>query len=134
MTTDLWMLVASAVLCLAAPFVALFSLNQTSNGVVWAFGNRDTALDFPAWAARARRAHTNLAENLAPFAILVLVAHAAGLANEQTALGATMFFWARLAHFLVYTAGIPYVRTLTFLVSLAGELVILWELCVSGTP
>ena len=44
-----------------------------------------------------------------------------------------MFFWARLAHFLVYTAGIPYVRTLTFLVSLAGEFVILWELCVSGT-
>ncbi len=107
MTTDLWSLVASALLCLAMPFVALPSLSQISNGVVWAFGNRDTALEFPAWAARVQRAHANMAENLAPFAILVMVAHASGLANEQTALGATIFFWARAAHFLVYTAGIP---------------------------
>ena len=128
MTTDLWMLVASAMLCLTIPFITLLGLSQTSNGVVWAFGNRDSALEFPAWAARARRAHANLAENLAPFAILVLVAHAAGVANETTALGATIFFWARAAHFLVYAAGIPYVRTLTFLVSLAGELVILGQL------
>ena len=37
-TTDLCMLVAAAVLCLAIPFVAVFGLFQASNGVVWAFG------------------------------------------------------------------------------------------------
>ena len=128
MTTDLWMLVASAMLCLAMPFVALPGVLQVSSGVGWAFGNRDSALEFPEWSARVRRAHANLIENLAPFAILVLLAHVTGLANETTALGATIFFWARVAHFLVYTAGIPYVRTLAFGVSLYGELEILRQL------
>ena len=128
MTTDLWMLVASAMLCLVMPFVGVLGVFQVSNGVGWAFGNRDTPLEFPEWAARVRRAHANLIENLAPFAILVLVAHAAGLANETTAQGATIFFFARVAHFLVYSAGIPYVRTLAFGVALLGELRILGQL------
>ena len=92
------------------------------------FGNRDTPLQFPDWAARTRRAHANLIENLAPFAILVLIAHVAGLANEASAQGATIFFWARAAHFLVYSAGIPYVRTLAFGIALVGELQILGQL------
>ena len=128
MTTDLWMLVATAVLSMLAPTIYLSGRIQTPGGVEWAFGNRDRDLDVPAYAARAQRAHGNLTENLAGFAILVLVAHVAGKANHLTALGAEMFFAARVAHLLVYTAGITMVRTAVFFLGTAGEILILSQL------
>ena|SRR5215468_6874939 len=128
MTTDLWMLVWTAALCLALPFVYLPSRFTTPGGLEWGFGNRERPFAFPAWAGRAERAHANLVENLAPFAILVLVAHAAGKANAATAVGATLFFWGRVAHVAVYTAGIIYLRTLVFAVAALGELMILFQL------
>jgi len=128
MTTDLWMLVWSALLCVLMPFSYVLALGSLPNGLAWGFGNRDTTLELPAWAARAKRAHGNMIENLAPFAILVLVAEVAGKANATTALGATIFFWARLVYFGVYAAGIPYLRTAVFFVASFGEILILLQL------
>src|SRR5262249_39184820 len=81
MTTDLAMLVATALLSLLLPVVYLVGRSSVPGGLAWGFGNRDTLLDVPAWTGRAQRAHANLVENLAPFAILVLVAHVTGRAN-----------------------------------------------------
>ena len=67
-------------------------------------------------------------ESLVVFAILVLVANATGRLSETTALGANLFFWGRLAYALVYLAGIPWLRTLIWGVSVAGLLLILAEL------
>ncbi len=128
MATDLTMLVWSAVLCLALPVTYLVGRAQVPGGLAWGFGNRERPLAVPAWAGRAQRAHANLVENLAPFAALVLAAHASGRANAATALGATLFFWGRVAHAAVYIAGIPYLRTAVFFVATAGELVILAQL------
>ena len=128
MTTDLWMLVWTGLLCVLIPNIYVMGLSQVPQGWAWGFGNRDTPLEIPAWAARAKRAHANLVENLAPFVILVLVAHVAGKANATTALGATIFFWARIAHFVIYTVGIPYVRTLVFALGSVGEVIILVQL------
>jgi uncharacterized MAPEG superfamily protein len=128
MTTDLWMLVWTAMLSLLMLFVYLPSRITTPGGLAWGFGNREERFRFPEWANRAERAHANLVENLAPFAILVLVAHVAGKANATTALGATMFFWGRVAHVAAYVAGIIYVRTLAFAVAFTGELLIFLQL------
>jgi uncharacterized MAPEG superfamily protein len=128
MTTDLWMLVWSALLTLVIPFVYIGGIAQVPGGLVWGLGNRDTPLELPVWVERARRAHANAVENLAPFAVLVLVAHVAGAANATTALGATLFFWGRVGHFVVYTIGIPYLRTLVFAVAVLGEIMILTQL------
>ena len=128
MTTDLTMLVATAVLCLLNPMIYLIGEMQMPGGLEWGLGNRAEALKLPEWAARAKRAHLNLVENLAPFAILVLVAHVSGKANGMTALGAQIFFWARVAHVGVYTAGIVGLRTAVFFVGTAGELLILIQL------
>ena len=57
-------------------------------------------------AGRAQRAHANLLENLPLFAIAVLVAFAANRFSATTALGAQLFFWGRVAHALIYIAGI----------------------------
>jgi uncharacterized MAPEG superfamily protein len=128
MTIDLWMLVASAVLCVSIPFVPLAGLMQLPGGSAWGFGNRDLPFDVPPWVGRARRAHHNMVGNLAPFACLVLIAHVAGKANGTTALGAEIFFAARIAHALVYIIGIPVVRTLVFSVGSFGEVLILLQL------
>ena len=128
MTTDLWMLVYSSLLCLGIPVAYVSGQLTVQGGIPWGLGNRDKPMQFPEWMARAKRAHGNLLENLAPFAVLVLVAHLAGRANETTALGATIFFWGRVAHAGIYTAGIPGVRTAAFFVSVVGEFMILLQL------
>jgi len=128
MTTDLWMLIWTTLLCLVVPLVYVFGLLLAPGGVAWAFGNRDTPFELPPSTARAKRAHMNLVENLLPFAVVVFVAHVSGKANAMTALGATIFFWSRVAHAVVYTLGIKILRTVVFFIGVAGLLLILAQL------
>jgi uncharacterized MAPEG superfamily protein len=129
LTTDLRMLVYTSVLAFIIPMAYGAARVMTPGGAKWGIGNREgDKVAFPAWSMRAERAHANLLENLAPFAILVLVAHLSGQANDVTALAARIFFWARVAHAGVYMAGITRVRTAVFVVSLAAELVILFQI------
>ena len=58
-------------------------------------GNREAMPEITGWAGRAARAQRNMVENLLLFAILVLIAVAAGRTNAATLLGAQLFFWAR---------------------------------------
>jgi uncharacterized MAPEG superfamily protein len=128
MTTDLWMLIASGMLGAALPLVYLTGRVTVPGGLAWAFGNRETVLPVQPWVARAVRAHNNLTENLGLFAILVLVAHVTGKANATTALGAELFFFGRVAHIALYTAGAVYLRTAAYFVGVAGEILILLQL------
>jgi uncharacterized MAPEG superfamily protein len=66
------------------------------------------------WARRMMAAHGNAIENLAVFAVLVLVAQHVPVANGATQFAAALYFWSRLAHVTVYTLGIPVLRTLSF--------------------
>jgi uncharacterized MAPEG superfamily protein len=66
------------------------------------------------WAVRMIAAHTNAVENLVVFAPLVLTAQALNVHTAATAFACALYFWCRLAHVAVYTAGIPVARTLAF--------------------
>jgi len=79
----------------------------------------------PITAQRAIRAHENAAENLAIFLPAVLTAAFLHISTPATRLAVVVYFFARLAHFIVYTFGIPVMRTLTFSVGWAAQLVIL---------
>ena len=127
MTTDLTMLVYSALLTLVLAFPRVVALIM-AKGLPIAAGNRDVDYPLSDWAERAGRAHRNMVENLPVFAALVLVAHVAGASNESTALGATLFFWARVAHAVIYVAGIVYLRTAAFGVGLIGLLMIVSQI------
>jgi len=81
-----------------------------------------------AWAQRARRAHANAVENLVLFAPLVLVIVQLNQGNKTTALASEIYFFARLAHYVVYVLGLPYVRTLLFVVGLAAQLALIIRL------
>lgn len=127
MSTDLMMLVWSSVLCvvLFLPYVLARVLTW---GLPQTVGYPQNPPALPDWAQRAHRAHINMAENIGPFAALVLVAHVAGAANEATAMGALIFFWARVVHAVVFIAGIPWVRTLAFVAGIVGETIILLQI------
>ena len=72
-----------------------------------------------AWAKRCHAAHRNAVESFALFAALVLTAHIAGITGGgMVVVVAQTYFFARLAHYLFYVAGVPVWRTLTFFVAL----------------
>lgn len=118
------MLTASAVLC-ALLFVPYGIAQTLAWRIPLAVGNREVTPPLPRWAERGIRAHRNMLENFPHFAALVIVAHLTGATNSQTALGATIFFWARMLHAALYIAGVPWLRTAAFFAALGGEAVIL---------
>jgi uncharacterized MAPEG superfamily protein len=62
------------------------------------------------------------------FTALVLIAAVAGKANATTAMGAMLFFWARLVYAVVYLIGVPWLRTLVWVVSVIGMVMIAVQL------
>lgn len=88
---------------------------------------RDDAAPPAAWAARSKRAHANAIENLALFGPLAAVAQAAGLGdNPHAILAAEIYLVARVTHYVVYTAGIPVIRTLGFFSGWLATLYLGW--------
>jgi uncharacterized MAPEG superfamily protein len=81
----------------------------------------------PAWGQRAHRAYLNAVEVFAPFAALVIAAQLSGKANATTAFWSASFFYLRLAHAIVYWAGLPYLRTVLFTLAFIAEVGIFWE-------
>jgi uncharacterized MAPEG superfamily protein len=79
------------------------------------------------WGGRAQRAHRNMLENLVLFAIVVFAARLTNVSNAVTLLGAQLFFFGRIAHALLYIAGIPWLRTVAWLVSVIGIAMIFWQ-------
>jgi len=73
------------------------------------------------WAMRLYFAHTNAVENLMIFAPLVLILEAIGHSTESTAIACAVYFWARLAHAIVYTIGVTVLRTLAFSVGFLAQ-------------
>ena len=77
-----------------------------------------------AWAQRLYFAHANAIENLVLFVPLVLILDATGRSTTGTVTACAVYFWARLAHAIVYTMGVPVLRTLTFAVGFAAQAVL----------
>lgn len=75
------------------------------------------------WAQRMIRAHLNAVENLAIFAPLVLIAHVLNIHSPVLVAAAAVYFFARLAHLVVYTLGLPVFRTLAFAVGWGAQVV-----------
>lgn len=80
------------------------------------------------WARRLMKAHANAVENLVVFAALVLAAHALGISNAAIATAAMVYFWARVAHAVVYTFALPWLRTLAFTAGFLAQATIAWQI------
>lgn len=73
----------------------------------------------PAWVNRANRAHMNAVENFAPFAAVVLIAHAVGVSTSITENCAAVYFYARTAHAVIHISGFGLFMARTVLFTIA---------------
>ena len=96
----------------------------TLEGMKLAFGNRETQTRVSPATQRLERTTSNTFTNFVFFAAAVLVATAAGVPADKVALGANIFFLARLAYIPIYWAGIPYIRTVVYMISMVGLVII----------
>ena len=78
----------------------------------------------PAWADRSKRAHTNAVENLVVFGALIVAVELTGGGDGTTALAAWVYVGARIAHWVLYLAGVPVLRTMSFLAGWVCQLVL----------
>jgi len=69
-------------------------------------------------------AHVNAVENLIIFAPLVLTARALSITTAVTVFACALYFWARLTHVVVYTLGIPVLRTLAFAAGFVAQVLL----------
>ena len=90
--------------------------------------NREDLPPAIGWAGRAQRAHYNMLESLVLFAVLLLVTEITNKNNTMTELGAQLFFWARVAYTAIYIAGVQWVRTAVWSVSVIGLILIFSQL------
>lgn len=111
MSNELYWLALTLLLtaCMALPYI----LNRVAvRGLMGAMANPSPNDKLqPDWARRAQAAHSNAIETLAVFAPAALAVHVANLGNSMTATACMVYVFARLAHYLVYAAGIPVART-----------------------
>jgi uncharacterized MAPEG superfamily protein len=132
MTTELQMLAWTLVLAFVQ--ILLFDVARTRQyGLKWNTGPRDE--DMPPLSAQAQRlsrAQANLFETLPLFAGFILIAHVAGLNNANTALGAQIYFWGRVAYVPLYAFGVRQVRSLVWLVSLVGLVMVALPVLMAG--
>jgi uncharacterized MAPEG superfamily protein len=76
------------------------------------------------WAMRLYFAHSNAVENLVVFAPLVLILDSLNISTWATVIACAVFFWARLAHAILYALGVPVLRTVAFIVGFICQVVL----------
>ncbi|MDQ4419983.1 MAPEG family protein [Sphingobium sp. DEHP117] len=128
MATELTILAWAGVLLLVHIFAA-GNAKTKQYGVQWNVGPRDGELPpLSPVAGRLVRAQANYMETL-PLAIIALAGVViAGRASELTALAGWVWLGARVVYLPIYAMGIPVLRSVAFLVSLAALLTVLWPL------
>lgn len=127
MNPELSLLVWAVVLMFVQMLIAVLG-SMMQVGLLTLVGNREGFPEMKGWAGRAMRAHRNMVENMALFIPLVLVSVVGGASNSTTLVGAEIFFWARLVYAVIYLIGIPWLRTLTWFVSIIGLIIMFSQL------
>lgn len=128
MQAEITILVLGAVLLLVHIFAAAH-FRTRQYGVDWNMGARDEPPPpLQAVAGRLFRAQSNFQETF-PIAIIALLGVViAGRADGVSALGGWIWICARIVYLPIYAAGIAKIRTLVFLISLAGLGMVFWTL------
>ena len=130
MTTELTYMAATLVLALVQIFLPA-GARTMEFGSKWNVGARDqTPVSQNPVVGRLERAQSNLYETLPLFIGAVLIAHVTGAESALTLWGVALYFWARVAYVPLYALGVPYIRSLVWLVSLAGLIMILTALFI----
>jgi uncharacterized MAPEG superfamily protein len=124
-SVEIQMLCWSIVLGLVQLVIAT-SLATKEQGLAYNLSPRDRpAPPVSALTSRFQRAFGNFRETFVYFAALVLVVTVVNKTNASTALGAQIYFWARVVYVPIYAAGLPVARTLIWATSVVGLVMVL---------
>jgi uncharacterized MAPEG superfamily protein len=120
----------SLTLGVTALFFLPYVLNRIAVRGLWGTMANPSPDDLPLapWAERARRAHANAVENLVLFAPAVIAVHVLNLGDSMTVAACELYFVSRVVHYVVFTAGIPVLRTLAFFGGWGGILMLVYRL------
>jgi uncharacterized MAPEG superfamily protein len=125
---EIQMLCWSVVLGLVQ-LVIITALAIKDQGSAYNISCRDTPPPpVTAVTARLQRAFGNFRETFVYFAVSVLLVTLMNKSNAHSALGAQLYFWARLVYIPVYASGIPFLRTAAWTVSIIGLVMVLGAL------
>ncbi len=125
MTMEITMLLWSVVLGLAQLIIAVVMANRDL-GLPYNVSSRDHPPGPLGKAAgRLMRAYNNFRETFPLFAASVLLVVVTHRQTNASALGAQLYFWARLVYVPVYGLGIQWVRTIVWTVSIIGLVMVL---------
>jgi uncharacterized MAPEG superfamily protein len=125
MRIELYLLGATLILALMQVLLTAH-LRTRQYGLTWNAGPRDDKM--PALnplPARMLRAQENLFETLPLFIAAVLGAAVAGRLGMLTGIGAHLYFFGRLIYIPLYAAGIPFVRSLVWMVATGGLVLVI---------
>ncbi|ATQ66554.1 MULTISPECIES: MAPEG family protein [Methylosinus] len=84
------------------------------------------------WAQRAKSAHLNMIENLLVFAVLAVTIQIVGGGTTATAIAAPLFFATRATHYVIYSLGLPWLRTPMFLIGFGCQVTLLFAILARG--
>ena len=125
MNTALTVLAWGCVLGLVHIFASV-RVKTRQYGTKWNMGARDEALPPPEpIVGRLARAQANFFETFPIVAAALLIVTVAELSSDWTRVGAIVWLAARIAYLPIYALGIPRIRTLIFLISVVGILMVL---------
>ena len=125
MTLELHCLAWASVLGLAHILIA-GNARTKELGVKWNMGARDEKTqDLSPLVGRLLRAQSNFFETFALFASAILIVAVSQTYSIYSYWGCLIYLAARIIYFPLYAFGIPMVRTIVWLISIIGLLLVL---------
>jgi uncharacterized MAPEG superfamily protein len=128
MPVELKILGLGAVLLVIYIFTAT-RFKTAQYGRKWNVGARDETLPPPnAMTGRTMRAQANFQETF-PIAIVALLGVVlANRTSDLTALGGWIWLGAKVVYLPLYAFGVPVIRTVVFMISMVGLVMVIWPL------
>ncbi len=119
MTIELTLLIWSTTL-VGGYILVQSTLYRMQHGIRFANSNRDNEAPPNIWNQRADKAVRNLLETYAVFVALAVAVELSGRSDALTVWGAHLYFWSRWVYLPLYIYGVQYIRSLVWLVSALG--------------
>lgn len=128
MNTELSLLAWAMLLGFAHIFAASTVVTR-ERGIKWNASARDAPnVPLSPLAGRLQRAQANFFETFPFFAAAAIAVVVAGRSTESTVLAAQVYFWARVVYLPLYAMGVPYVRSLVWVLSIVAVLSLVFAL------
>lgn len=125
LSIELKMLLYSVILGIVHLLITA-ALSTKERGLAWNVSARDQPTkELSGVAGRVSRGFTNFKETFSFFAAAVIIVQFTTMANHTSGLGAQLYFWARLLYIPIYAAGIPFLRSIVWTISLIGIIMVL---------